>query len=71
MSCRQGRACPGILDPWISDQSGKSCSRPRGRGLRERFRASLIPYGNEPEGLGVSQPVGDVGIGLSGTQMLS
>ena len=32
---------------------------------------SLIPYGNEPEGLGVSQPVGDVGIGLSGAQMLS
>ena len=32
---------------------------------------SLIPYGNEPEGLGVSQAVGDVGIGLSGRQMLS
>ena len=34
-------------------------------------KASLIPYGNEPEGLGVSQAVGDVGIGLSGRQMLS
>ena len=32
---------------------------------------SLIPYGNEPEGLGVSQAVGDVGMGLSGRQMLS
>ena len=32
---------------------------------------SLIPYGNEPEGMGVSQAVGDVGIGLSGMQMLS
>ena len=32
---------------------------------------SLIPYGNEPEGLWVSQPVGDVGMGLSGTQILN
>ena len=37
----------------------------------EALGISLIPYGNEPEGLGVSQPVGDVGIGLSGAQMLS
>ena len=32
---------------------------------------SLIPYGNEPEGLGVSWAVGDVGMGLSERQMLS
>ena len=35
------------------------------------WNLSLIPYGNEPEGLGVSWAVGDVGMGLSERQMLS
>ena len=34
-------------------------------------KSSLIPYGNEPERLRVSHRVGDVGIGLSGTQILN
>ena len=39
--------------------------------LSSKRRTSLIPYGNEPEGLWVSQPAGDVGMGLSGTQILN
>ena len=45
--------------------------RDSGRRAEVARIASLIPYGNEPEGMGVSQAVGDVGIGLSGMQMLS